>query len=117
MKVPLLLVAATGPFNQRPGCIQNRVSGRRWWPRRPATCSSGADRRATMALMIGRPEIDPALVRAAQRGDRIAVADVMDALAPYVGRVCGPVALQAPPDPPPAPLPLLLQNPRALPVP
>jgi len=40
-----------------------------------------------MALMIGQPEIDPALVRAAQRGDRIAVADVMDALAPYVGTV------------------------------
>ncbi len=44
--------------------------------------------------MIGQPEIDPALVRAAQNGDRIAVADVMDALAPYVGRVCGPIALQ-----------------------
>lgn len=51
-----------------------------------------------MALMTGPPEIDPALVRAAQRGDRIAVADVMDALAPYVGRVCGPIALQDGPD-------------------
>jgi RNA polymerase sigma factor (sigma-70 family) len=51
-----------------------------------------------MALMIGQPEIDPALVRAAQRGDRIAVADVMDALAPYVGRVCGPIALHDGPD-------------------
>lgn len=47
-----------------------------------------------MALMTGPPEIDPALIRAAQRGDRIAVADLMDALAPYVGRVCGPIALQ-----------------------
>jgi RNA polymerase sigma-70 factor (ECF subfamily) len=51
-----------------------------------------------MELMIGQPEIDPALVRAAQRGDRIAMADVMDALAPYVGRVCGPIALQDGPD-------------------
>ena len=51
-----------------------------------------------MVLMIGQPEIDPALVRAAQRGDRIAVADVMEALAPYVGRVCGPIALQDGPD-------------------
>ena len=51
-----------------------------------------------MTVMTGQPEIDPALVRAAQRGDRIAVADVMDALAPYVGRVCGPIALQDGPD-------------------
>ncbi len=51
-----------------------------------------------MALMTGPPEIDPALVRAAQRGDQIAVADLMDALAPYVGRVCGPIALQDGPD-------------------
>lgn len=51
-----------------------------------------------MAPMTGPPEIDPALVRAAQRGDRMAVADLMDALAPYVGRVCGPIALQDGPD-------------------
>ena len=51
-----------------------------------------------MVLMNGQPENDPALVRAAQRGDRIAVADVMEALAPYVGRVCGPIALQDGPD-------------------
>ncbi len=51
-----------------------------------------------MALMTGQLEIDPALVHAAQRGDRIAMADVMDALAPYVGRVCGPIALQDGPD-------------------
>src|SRR5258708_5745643 len=48
--------------------------------------------------MTGQPEIDPALVRAAQRGDRIAVADLRDALARYVGRVCGPIALQDGPD-------------------
>ena len=51
-----------------------------------------------MALMTGPPDIDPALIRAAQRGDRIAVAALMDALAPYVGRVCGPIALQDGPD-------------------
>jgi RNA polymerase sigma factor (sigma-70 family) len=54
--------------------------------------------RATIAPMTGPPRIDPALVRAAQRGDRIAVADLMDALAPYLGRVCGPIALQDAPD-------------------
>jgi RNA polymerase sigma factor (sigma-70 family) len=51
-----------------------------------------------MALMTGPPDIDPALIRAAQRGDRIAVAGLLDALAPYVGRVCGPIALQDGPD-------------------
>jgi RNA polymerase sigma factor (sigma-70 family) len=51
-----------------------------------------------MALMTGPPGIDPALIRAAQRGDRIAVAGLLDALAPYVGRVCGPIALQDGPD-------------------
>src|SRR5260370_37936271 len=51
-----------------------------------------------MTAMTGQPEIDPALVLAAQRGDRIAVAELMDALAPYVGRVCGPIALQDGPD-------------------
>jgi RNA polymerase sigma factor (sigma-70 family) len=51
-----------------------------------------------MALMTGPSDIDPALIRAAQRGDRIAVAGLLDALAPYVGRVCGPIALQDGPD-------------------
>ena len=44
--------------------------------------------------MTALPEIDSALVRAAQRGDRLALADLMAALAPYVGRICGPIALQ-----------------------
>ncbi len=34
------------------------------------------------------------LVRAAQRGDGLAMAEVLDALAPAVGRWCGPIALQ-----------------------
>lgn len=33
------------------------------------------------------------LVRAAQRGDTLAMAELLDLLAPYVGRVCGPIAL------------------------
>lgn len=45
-----------------------------------------------------RPQVDPALVRAAQRGDPIALGDLMDLLAPYVGRICGPIALQDGPD-------------------
>lgn len=35
-----------------------------------------------------------ALVRAAQRGDGLAMADLLDVLAPAVGRWCGPIALQ-----------------------
>ena len=34
------------------------------------------------------------LVRAAQRGDGLAMAELLDVLAPAVGRWCGPVALQ-----------------------
>jgi RNA polymerase sigma factor (sigma-70 family) len=51
-----------------------------------------------MAVMTGPPAIEEALVRAAQRGDPIAMADLIDMLAPYVGRVCGPIALQDGPD-------------------
>ncbi len=38
------------------------------------------------------------LVRAAQRGDALAMNDLLDLLAPYVGRLCGPIALQDGPD-------------------
>jgi RNA polymerase sigma factor (sigma-70 family) len=38
------------------------------------------------------------LVRAAQRGDALAMNDLLDLLAPYVGRLCGPIALQEGPD-------------------
>jgi RNA polymerase sigma factor (sigma-70 family) len=51
-----------------------------------------------MSVMTGPPAIEAALVRAAQRGDPIAMADLMDILAPYVGRACGPIALQDGPD-------------------
>ncbi|MCC9309508.1 RNA polymerase sigma factor [Kitasatospora sp. RB6PN24] len=42
--------------------------------------------------------IDPALVRAAQQGDPLALADLMELLTPYVGRICGPIARQDGPD-------------------
>jgi RNA polymerase sigma factor (sigma-70 family) len=48
--------------------------------------------------MTARPPIDPALVRAAQRGAPIAVAGLLDALTPYIGALCGPIALQDGPD-------------------
>jgi hypothetical protein len=48
--------------------------------------------------MAASPEIDPALVRAAQRGDRMAQGELMDALIPFLGRLCGPIALQDGPD-------------------
>ena len=34
------------------------------------------------------------LVRAAQRGDPMALGELMELLLPYVGRICGPIALQ-----------------------
>lgn len=38
------------------------------------------------------------LVRAAQRGDTMAMHDLLDRLEPYVGRVCGAIALDDGPD-------------------
>ena len=38
------------------------------------------------------------LVRSAQRGDRLAMHDLLDRLEPYVGRVCGGIALDDGPD-------------------
>jgi RNA polymerase sigma-70 factor (ECF subfamily) len=35
------------------------------------------------------------LVRATQRGDVLAMSQLLDALAPYVGRICGAIALDA----------------------
>ncbi len=48
--------------------------------------------------MARHAEADPALVRAAQRGDPMALGELMEILAPYVGRICGPIALQDGPD-------------------
>lgn len=44
----------------------------------------------------GEPPVE--LVRAAQRGDGLAMARLLDVLAPAVGRWCGPIALQDAPD-------------------
>lgn len=41
---------------------------------------------------------DPDVVRRAQRGDLMALDEVLAALAPYVRRLCGPIALQDAPD-------------------
>lgn len=46
-------------------------------------------------LPVDRAE---ALVRAAQGGDTLALADLVDLLEPYVGRICGSIALDAGPD-------------------
>ena len=45
--------------------------------------------------MIDDPE---GLVRAAQGGDTLAMNELLDGLAPYVGRICGPIALADGPD-------------------
>jgi RNA polymerase sigma-70 factor (ECF subfamily) len=45
------------------------------------------------------PEPDHAgLVRAAQRGDALAMQELLGLLTPYVGRLCGPIALADGPD-------------------
>ena len=41
---------------------------------------------------------DLELIRAAQSGDALALARLMDVLAPFVGRLCGPIALDHGPD-------------------
>lgn len=51
---------------------------------------------------VGSEFADPArlaaVVRRAQSGDLIALNDVLDAITPYVRRLCGPIALQDAPD-------------------
>lgn len=42
--------------------------------------------------------IRPELVRAAQTGDLLAMSELLDALSPWVGRLCAPVALDDGPD-------------------
>lgn len=45
-----------------------------------------------------RLDFDVAVVRAAQRGDTVAMNVVLEQLTPYVGRICGPIALDSGPD-------------------
>lgn len=42
--------------------------------------------------------IEEHLVRAAQRGDTVAMNELLDSVAPYVGKICGPIALGDGPD-------------------
>ncbi|TDD81632.1 RNA polymerase sigma factor [Actinomadura darangshiensis] len=44
------------------------------------------------------PDHVATLVRGAQQGDSLAMQELLDLLAPYVGRLCGPIALQEGPD-------------------
>jgi DNA-directed RNA polymerase specialized sigma24 family protein len=48
----------------------------------------------TTAAGPGRHAALGVLVRAAQGGDTMAMHDLLDQLSPYVGRICGPIALQ-----------------------
>ncbi|WP_338740486.1 RNA polymerase sigma factor [Actinomadura luteofluorescens] len=48
--------------------------------------------------MRADPEHVAVLVRGAQRGDSMAMQELLDLLAPYVGRLCGPIALEDGPD-------------------
>ncbi|MFD9457202.1 RNA polymerase sigma factor [Streptomyces sp. NPDC059985] len=62
----------------------------------PRTGPAGPPSGAPTAVAPGdapRPDT-AALVRAARRGDRMAVQELLDLLTPYVGRLCGPIALQ-----------------------
>jgi RNA polymerase sigma factor (sigma-70 family) len=52
----------------------------------------------TTAAGPGRHADLGVLVRAAQGGDTMAMHDLLDQLSPYVGRICGPIALQQAPD-------------------
>lgn len=44
------------------------------------------------------PGVEVAVVKAAQRGDTVAMSVMLDRLVPYVGRICGPIALASGPD-------------------
>lgn len=65
---------------------------------------TAAQRKVTMVddSRAGSAFVDPArltaTVQRAQRGDLIALNDLLDAITPYVRRLCGPIALQDAPD-------------------
>lgn len=52
----------------------------------------------TISAEGAKTTADPGLIRAAQRGDALAISELMELLLPYVGRICGPIALQDGPD-------------------
>ena len=51
------------------------------------------DEARTESVRLRPPEATIALIRAAQRGETMALHDLLDRLAPYVARICGPIAL------------------------
>lgn len=51
-----------------------------------------------MATQAHDPRVPARLVEGAQRGDALAMDELLGLLAPHVGRICGPVALQDGPD-------------------
>lgn len=51
------------------------------------------DEARTVGADVRPPVATAELVRAAQRGDTMALHDLLDRLAPYVARICGPIAL------------------------
>lgn len=65
--------------------------------------SRGRTRLMTNGKVEPAMPVDPSgdtasLVRAAQRGERLAMNDMLDVLTPYMRRLCGPIALDDGPD-------------------
>lgn len=63
----------------------------------PGEGGAGSDVSPPTGATTGAAAIEK-LVGAAQRGDTMAMNDLLDLLAPYVGRICGPIALENAPD-------------------
>ena len=62
--------------------------------RRPGVAEAGGGRPGHTRTVTSSPgSITPELVRAAQQGSPIAMSTLLDLLGPYVGRICGPIAL------------------------
>lgn len=61
-------------------------------PAAPGAPTAAPAAPAPTAAPATHPDQVP-LVRAAQRGDALALASLLDLLTPYVGRICGPIAL------------------------
>lgn len=72
-------------------------------PARPSGIAGQSDRSATAgelesASSVDAPADTSSLTRAAQRGEGLAINELLDVLAPYVRRMCGPIALEDGPD-------------------
>ncbi len=55
-------------------------------------------RRSPVAITDGIETLPLDRIRAAQRGDLLALGDLLDRLLPWIGRICGSIALDAGPD-------------------